>query len=494
MKLKTAVIYAVAAVLCIGAGYGLNLLLNRGGTGYNPPLKILGDVQAPYTIRTMQGMTQASIEYNGKKVKALSLKSIVDKAKPAGSVDKVVLKGDDGLTAELQYDYLDGCNITLSSENGWEAVNFNHPPSSNIKRIVEIAVISKDPPSGFGLNIITPDKNISCITPGKLYLMDSILHSKFEGKSSVDRNGKVYDVGIYTSHKLVRLKDLASFNSQVLIMGDGGAYLQDPGDGYLELSGNSINYDSSDMEHIVKNVRGIMIDIPNRSVMDTYYDTQHYIQNGENVLIIYTDGFGYEQYLNAIKNNYAPNMKNLPAAEKASTVFIPVTNAGFAAMITGKDPTENGIYSRDQKDLKVPSIFAEVLKENKKALLVEGNIKILNTEVEPDLNTDTNSNGTNDDEIYADALKNINNGYSLMLVHFHSIDDSGHNHGILNQKTMDAIKTVDGYIGSLTAKWHGEVIIVSDHGMHSTQNGGDHGTFTSEDMIVPYIITQGGVK
>lgn len=494
MKHKSAIIYAVIAVLCIITGYGINLLLNRGEKGYTPALKVLGDVGEPYTIRTMKGMPQVSIDYNNKKAKALSLKEIINRAKPEGSVDRVEIKGDDGLTAELKYNSLDGCNITFSSENGWEAVNFNHPPSSNIKRIVEIAVISKDTPAGFGVNIITPEDNVSCITPGQLYMMDSTLHYKFEGKSSVDKNGITYDAGIYTTHKLVHLKDIISFDSQILVMGDDGGYLKDPGDGYLELTGNSISYDSSDMEHIVKNVRGIMLDIPPKSVMNTYDDALHYIQNNENVLVIYTDGFGYKQYINAIEKGYAPNLKKLPQAQEASTVYLPVTNAGFAAMITGKNPSETGVYSRAQKNLNALSIFGEVLKENKKALLIEGNIKILNTEVEPELNADANSNGSTDDEIYADALKNINNGYSFMLVHFHDIDDSGHNYGPFSQKTMESIKTVDRYIGNLIFRWHGKVIIVSDHGMHTTQKGGDHGTFTSEDMIVPYIIAQGGVK
>jgi hypothetical protein len=37
------------------------------------------------------------------------------------------------------------------------------------------------------------------------------------------------------------------------------------------------------------------------------------------------------------------------------------------------------------------------------------------------------------------------------------------------------------------------VIITSDHGMHSTDTGGYHGVFRYEDMIVPYIITEGGI-
>ncbi|HHX74472.1 MAG TPA: hypothetical protein GX699_06185, partial [Firmicutes bacterium] len=208
--------------------------------------------------------------------------------------------------------------------------------------------------------------------------------------------------------------------------------------------------------------------------MDLYPDTEHYLRLGR-VMVLYLDGFGYHQYLHAVRTGYAPFLAELPPAARALAVYRPVTNAGFAAMITGRPPGENGVWSREQKDLLVPSIFALAAGSRKKAVLIEGHIKILNTEVEPVLNPDVNGDGSTDDEIMARAADCLDQDYDLLFVHFHSIDDAGHTYGDLSQKTLRQIQVVDGYVRELVTGWEGTVIILSDHGMHQTAEGGGHG-------------------
>ena len=36
------------------------------------------------------------------------------------------------------------------------------------------------------------------------------------------------------------------------------------------------------------------------------------------------------------------------------------------------------------------------------------------------------------------------------------------------------------------------IIIAADHGMHSVGNEGNHGDFRFEDLIVPYVMIEGG--
>lgn len=235
---------------------------------------------------------------------------------------------------------------------------------------------------------------------------------------------------------------------------------------------------------------GNEIDYSEGSVMDAYHDTLKYLKNSERVMILYLDGFGYHQYEYAIENGYAPFLEKSNKADQVTTVYEPVTNAGFAAMITGKPPSENGVHSRKEKDLKVISIFGQAQKLNKKALLVEGNIKILNTEIEPLLNIDKNKDGFTDDEVFEKAQKNIQE-YDLIMVHFHGIDDCGHKYGDLAKKTMERIKIVDGYVEQLVLNWEGRVIITSDHGMHKTEQGGSHGEYIEKDLLIPYLITEG---
>ena len=161
-------------------------------------------------------------------------------------------------------------------------------------------------------------------------------------------------------------------------------------------------------------------------------------------------------------------------------------------MITGKPPVENGVLNRSYRELNVDTIFDEEDKLSKKSVLIEGDIKILNTSIQPILNIDKNDNGITDDEIYNCALEELNNNYDLMLVHFHSVDDFGHKYGPYAAETLDQLEAIDDYIKTLIDSWDGKVLIIADHGMHKDGDGGNHGEFRSEDMFIPYITLNGG--
>ena len=168
---------------------------------------------------------------------------------------------------------------------------------------------------------------------------------------------------------------------------------------------NRFDYVPANRKGGITDLAGIIINPPARSITDLYHDSLYYLERGEKVLVLFLDGFGYRQYLKGTSEGFAPFIAGLPPAEPALSVYRPVTNAGFAAMITGTTPEENGIYSREHKDLKAPSIFAAAAEQGKKAALIEGHIKILNTETEPQLNIDENNDGYTDDEIFAAAQK-----------------------------------------------------------------------------------------
>ena len=470
------------------------ILMNRykKSEAYIPALNITGDVSKPQSVKSMKGFDTTSVMYNNKSTKVILLKDIIKKSEPWAKNNNIFIVGDDGLTAEIQGNNLEKCYIAYTSANGWECINKNHPVSSNIKRIIKIVIASNTPAQNFGINIINSKKNIVSFTPGQLFMKQVLLRKNFEGKASVNHDGKVFEDTIYTLHQYIKLKDLADTGSGIIAMGQDGAYGTDSGDGYLEVMGNTIDYVYHDSKERVVNIKGILVDAPQGSNMDAYYDAQHFLENGENVMVILTDGFGYNQYEKFMETNSVPYLKSLPIAARASTEFIPVTNTGLAAVITGKSPQENGVYSRSQRELKVSTIFDYVNKIGEKGVLIEGNIKILDTKGDIVLNTDKNSNGSFDDEIYKSALNAINEKKNFIFVHFHSIDDAGHSYGPLGKNTTQAAKQVDAYIKDIVSNWHGEVIITSDHGMHSVKEKGEHGSFVYEDMIVPYLIIKGG--
>jgi len=122
-------------------------------------------------------------------------------------------------------------------------------------------------------------------------------------------------------------------------------------------------------------------------------------------MLIILDGLGYHQYRYAVDNGYIDFMDEAISVKPAVSVFRPVTNAGLAAMFTGKSPSYSGIHDRDRRESLIPTIFAAVIKDNKKAVYVEGDIQIIKTEIEAELNTDRDRDGDRDDDILEYSIK-----------------------------------------------------------------------------------------
>ena len=300
----------------------------------------------------------------------------------------------------------------------------------------------------------------------------------------IDSNDNIKSIKIDQLSGTFKLEDIVDIPFQrALVMGEMGEvdYIEE---GYFKRDKDSLYYIGKDKE--IKNIVGVVIDPPETSIKDAYYDMERYLED-EKVLFILLDGFGYHQYEYARENGFLSFLEEFEA-RKVLSVYKPVTNAGLAAIITGKSPEENGVYSRKQRELNVDSIFKVAKDLNKNIAYIEGNIGILDTEVEPILNLDKNKDGYTDDEVYMSTLKAIEEGKDFVFTHFHGIDDAGHTFGPLAVETMERIKLIDSYIQNILSHWDGITIITADHGMHSIDEAGDHGDFRYEDLIVPYII------
>jgi hypothetical protein len=463
------------------------------GQGFVPAFEVTGDVEQPLLLKSLEEFTQSGVQLARSAGKTVSLGEIISKAVPVSKHYNVLLIGDDGLTAEVEGSSAADCHITFSEENAWEAVNPKHPVSSNIKRIKEIVVVTAEESASTGFNIINKAENLVSITPGRLYKKVMLDFPMFEGRATIEHDGGENWTGIYTRRKMMAVKDIKCLyeaESPMAVARDGSQSLIE-NDGYLELKGNRIDYVFPNLKDRIEDVAGIITDPPGASNTDAYHDAVHFMDRDEDVLIIVLDGFGYHQYEYALRKGYAPFLESIAPAKKAFSVYTPVTNAGMAAILTGRPPSENGVHTRKEMDVLVPSIFEHANKLGSSSVMVEGNVKILNLEIEPILNIDKNKNGSTDDEIRDKALEMMEQSYNLMVVHFHGIDDSGHSYGDLSAQTMERIRTTDGYVKELVSRWNGRVIITADHGMHSTSGGGSHGEFRYEDMVVPYIVCEG---
>jgi hypothetical protein len=242
-----------------------------------------------------------------------------------------------------------------------------------------------------------------------------------------------------------------------------------------------------DKKNTVENVVGIYLSDNFKSITDTYYDIKNYIDNDKKIMVVLLDGFGYNEY-NLVKSNGYVLFLSQFFKNTALSVYTPVTNAGYAAMITGQTPDINGVHDRSVRKMNVDSIFKYALEKGKKAILLEGDIKILNTEIEPQLHIDLNKDSDTDDDMFDSCLNILKDDYDLIFIHFHGIDDRGHAYGTQSAETLNYIRQIDGYIQKISEIWGNSIILTADHGMHDIENGGNHGECRVEDMIVPYFV------
>jgi hypothetical protein len=489
MKKRNYIFFIVIVLLIFLVG---NTNYSNNSEGYIPSLVVQGDVAKVLKYKRIEAIDKTKIKYKDQELEVFRLEDIIDKADPVSNKYDIIFSATDGLRARISGIATKKSYINFSEKNGWEAINLNHPVSSNIKFIRKITIVSRTTETDKTFRIISADKNIIQRTPGQL-LAGSYLHKPiFEGSSKVAHNGRQYGVEIYSEKRLIRPEDLIDMkiNKRSLVIGEKGKTLIHRG-GLLELENNQINYINSNRKVEIENCRGMVINASLQSNKSAFYDTLHYLEKGQSVMVILLDGFGFHQYKYCVDNDIISFMADIKKSSKVLTSFRPVTNTGLAAVLTGKGPEDNGVYSHSNKNLKVSDLFQKAKKLGLESKYIEGNIKILNTSIDPILNPDINENGTTDDEVFIAAEKEINSGISLLFVHFHGIDDMGHDSGPFSKNTLRVIKRTDNYIKKLAERWAGKIIITSDHGMHSISEHGDHGSVLYQDIFVPYLITGG---
>lgn len=445
----------------------------NGSSNESDTTKVIGDVEQVVDVTNyMKNIVSHNKKTNEKVKDVLKLSKLISLSKPLENSYEVWLVDKEGNSLDINCNEIEeGCMFCLEEElyyshNGGQVV------AKELGAISKIVVVSKDTTLENGFNIISNTKNIESFSLGKIMM------------SFINNDQKIYDKHIKPSYFYDINEDVSN-----IVMGNNGDYSLISSGDYFKLEEDCIDLMSEDNELKVYDAKGIYIDALQTSNMDVYKDTINYIEKGNKVMFVFLDGFSYGQYEYCKDNNLIPYMSQFDAT-MASSVYKPVTNAGFAAMITGVPPMKNGVYCRKQNELKTQSIFGKLKKMGKKSALIEADKKILNTEIQPILNIDKNKDGTIDDEIFECAKTKLKDDFDFLLVHFHAIDDMGHNFGDTGEQTLECIKIHDEYVRKLVESFEGKVIITSDHGMHKTKDGGSHGDFRYEDLIVPYIVVE----
>jgi hypothetical protein len=212
------------------------------------------------------------------------------------------------------------------------------------------------------------------------------------------------------------------------------------------------------------------------------------------VLLLFLDGLGYVRYADAAAAGLIPVLSSLGAPQVGLTVYPPCTSVASAALLTGAAPAASGVDRRGIRKTEAETLFDVAAAAGLEVVAVEGDALAFNLRnAEMTLSGDRDGNGSTDDNVLGNALAVLEGGMpDLFYVHFHGIDDAGHDYGPRTPEEEAAIAYVDAAVGQLLDALPADtlVIIFADHGMHRVEEEGrlgNHGNLIAEDMFIPIL-------
>ena len=214
------------------------------------------------------------------------------------------------------------------------------------------------------------------------------------------------------------------------------------------------------------------------------------------VVMVILDAFGYLDVQKSQQQGLISNLLELSKPKMGLSVYPPITNVVTAALITGVEPETNGVDQSGKRSTRTATIFDQLRSKQKQFTVIEGNsLYLANLKAEDlVLSTDDNHSGTNDDEVFQNAINKIRRGmHDFLWVHFHGIDDTGHTYGPWSLEYVQRVQAIDGYIKQIVDACPANTLflITADHGMHTGSEGqrnGEHGNLIAEDMFIPLFI------
>lgn len=220
---------------------------------------------------------------------------------------------------------------------------------------------------------------------------------------------------------------------------------------------------------------GLFLDPPQLCITDVHRRALALLRQGR-VLVIYIDGLGYDLYRRA----QLPFIRKTFRCAAARSVFPPLTQPCMASMLTGALPDAHGIFSRRDHRPSVPSLM-----NVPGSVLVEADSAPLCLEHPPVL-TVPEPGETADAAVLRAALSFAAGNASLLIVHFHGLDDEEHAVGDDEKRLARKLCELDEAVRALCAAFTGTAIFCADHGAHAEDGAGAHGSFDFRDMFVPY--------
>lgn len=214
--------------------------------------------------------------------------------------------------------------------------------------------------------------------------------------------------------------------------------------------------------------------------------------SAQRAVIILTDGTQYDKLKSMAAAGDLPFFESQDKIYCGLTVYPPITTSSSASLFSAVPPAENGVYGYGYRTTEKATLFDAIVENGGTVTAVEGDslpFNLRNAEII--LSGDKDGNGYSDDNVFQNAMDVIQNNMPTMLyIHFHEIDDMGHSYGENAPEYEDALIRVDQYIAQLVEAIPADtlIIITADHGMHTTSDGGNHGTLAAADMLIPITI------
>jgi hypothetical protein len=212
-------------------------------------------------------------------------------------------------------------------------------------------------------------------------------------------------------------------------------------------------------------------------------------------VMILLDGLQYEKLTDLIKDGSLPFFQHYQEAiQMGLTVYPSISTSASAALLTSVPPQENGVFGFGYRSTESVTLFDVATEAGLSVKAVEGDSLAFNLRnAETMLSGDRDGDGFTDDNVFTNSLDVIETAMpDLLYIHFHNIDDQGHNFGPESPEYESAVIRVDSYLLDIYTKLpEGTLIVIfADHGMHVTEEGGNHGTLTSEDLIIPILFIE----
>jgi len=394
-----------------------------------PGLPLLGNIGRPLTL-TSPG----------------SLAELLDAAAP--QTEAALLIASDGTAVRVYRNAFSRLRLA-NEQNAWNVYGDSLPPVCDLRNLAGIAVDRAN--RTFALHLLDGTEERETITPYAAVLR------QFELLGTSERNG-------CTAMKYRRIADSFTIpTDSLLALCIGRPEL------FPDIA--QVTFERYYFSAAGDTIVGLWRNPPAESMFTLHEKLSGLMKEGP-LLVLFVDSYGLRlhQHLSAQGCEFAlQGLSPLRAAYPSKTA------SSYWAFGTG-----SSYWLRNKRGV----ILEDVLQSGDNAVLVEDDHPYYQAPVPVLAITDANGDGAIDDDIYRQALLELKQPHDFLMVHFHSIDDSGHDFGPYSPERLECTRQVVGYVNELVAAWNGPVLIFSDHGMHDDgKQGGTHGSALIDDML-----------